>query len=605
MDSGNSIFSVWKDKHKTLREYYLNEFNQKYFEFDEYELTVDPDENIDQIEAYDAERQRIEITLCAMSFPYFALKYIRILHPQRGLIPFLLYKYQKRVIKNFESHRFNIISKFRQGGLTTLAELWGMWRCMFKLDQQIMLLSKTDREAKAAGEIINRAVDHFPSWMKPSLNGKWNDHHKQFWETGGNLLFHTPEAARGRSLSYLIVDEAAFIQDMDTHWKAMYPTLSAGGNCIIISTVNGLGNWYEQTYHDAKESKNKFNVIDLDYWEHPDYNNEEWVVDQKAQLREKGWLQEVMRSFLGSGETYIPAQIIGELQRNTRDNIPKRKLFKKWANASEENNDDDWEGDGALWLWKEPIDGHEYVIGVDSAEGVGEDGDNNCFQVFDSNTLEQVAEFYSNLVPPYIFAQIINEIAIYYNHALIIVETLGAGSSVLSNLQHTLYYENLFYEPPTGKTSKVMKPGIKVTLSNRPALLEEMQHGLMNKNLKINSCRLVKELTTFIFNAQTKKAQAQKGKHDDAILALCFALHARKTILRGVPMGAEVPEEVTQAFKSLTYEEIKKEILEGIEEDLIEEKSIDPLVPNREDIMPGVVFNFTRAHDLIKKEFGW
>ena len=42
---------------------------------------------------------------------------------------------------------------------------------------------------------------------------------------------------------------------MEQHWKAMYPTISTGGQCIIISTVNGLGNWYQETYYNAKRGK--------------------------------------------------------------------------------------------------------------------------------------------------------------------------------------------------------------------------------------------------------------------------------------------------------------------------------------------------------------
>lgn len=598
--------SKWRGKYKSLREYYKQNYDSKYFDLDELELTIDPDETLDDFEdkkKYPPSRQIEEFTKCGLSFPYFATKYIKILHPSRGLQPFILFGYQKRVVEAFEDHRFNIISKFRQGGLTTLAELWSFWKCLFKLDHQIMFLSKTDREAKAAGEIINRAVENLPSWLKPDENGKWNDHHKQFLGTGCNLFFYTPEAARGRSLTYLIVDEAAFIKEMERYWRDMYPTLSNGGRCAIISTVNGLGNWYQEYYFDAQEGKNDFHVIELDYWEHPDYNNDKWVADQKAQLGQKGWLQEVRRSFLGSGETYIPAEIIAELQKKVRETPPKRKLFKKWANQSSDAKEA--ENDGALWVWQKPVDGRDYVIGVDAAEGVGNDGDNSCFQVFDSQNMEQVAEFYSNLIPPYLFAQVINEIAIYYNHAVVVVENLAAGSSVLSNLQHTCFYDNLYIEPTTTKTSRANTPGIKVTISNRPALLEGIQHGLMNKTLNINSFRFVKELTTFIFNAQAKKAMAQKGKHDDAILAACFAIHARKTVLRGIPMGAEVPQEITSTFKSLTYEEIKNEILNGVKEDIIGEKSIDPLIPNEDEFLTGVALTFKRKHDRLLREFGW
>ncbi len=409
----NQSTSIWRGKYKTLKDYY-NSFDTEYYDFDKEEIEIDPDESIEAMSDYDFNKQRKETMRCALSFNYFATKYVKIMHPKRGLIPFILFKYQREVISEYEKHRFNIIRKFRQGGLTTVTELWGLWRCLFKLDQQILFLSKTDSEAITAGEIVNTAVKYLPTWMQPVKDGKWNDHKKEFYETGSKMHFGTPERARGLAITYLILDEAAFIPDMEKHWKAMYPTLSTGGNCIVVSTVNGLGNWYEETYHAAKETKNSFNIIDLEYTRHPDYHNDKWVAEQRSQLGEKGWQQEVLGSFLGSGETYIPAHIIGELQQATRNNHPKRKLFKKYANATDinESGKDDWNSDGAMWIWKEPIDEHDYIIGVDAAEGVGDDGDNSAMQIFDSGTLEQVAEFYSNLVPPYIFAQVINEIGI-------------------------------------------------------------------------------------------------------------------------------------------------------------------------------------------------
>ncbi|MEL4395654.1 hypothetical protein AAEH73_21830, partial [Shewanella algae] len=85
------------------------------------------------------DRQEVEFEKCALSFFYFCHKYVKILHPKKGLSPFILYKYQRRVIKDYNNNRFNIISKFRQGGLTTVTLLWSLWKCIFDLDQQIMV----------------------------------------------------------------------------------------------------------------------------------------------------------------------------------------------------------------------------------------------------------------------------------------------------------------------------------------------------------------------------------------------------------------------------------------------------------------------------------
>jgi hypothetical protein len=469
---------------------------------------------------------------------------------------------------------------------------------MFQIDQQIMLISKTDREATDTGLIIDRACENLPSWLKPKKDGKWNDHLKMFTETGSAIKFYSPEAARGKAVTFLIIDEAAFIDDMEKHWKAMWPVLSTGGSCTVISTVNGVGNWYEQTYNEAKDGLNKFHVIDLDYWEHPDYNDEEWVKDQKAQLGEKGFAQEVLRQFQGSGETYFPTRIITKLSEICRSNYPSRKLFPKWVNQAGKIAQLEQEHNrGALWIFKEPIVGHEYIIGVDCAEGQGEKNDSSSFQIIDTYNLEQVAEFYSNLIVPNEYAQVINEIGIVYNNALVAVENMGPGSAVLSTLQHTLYYENLYFDG-----DKATKPGFKMGPVNRPLYLESLQNHLINDTVKINSMRFVSELQTFEYNKAAKKAQAQKGCHDDAIIAMCIALHTRDVLSRGLSLSPDQPQKLT-GVKSEVYEEIRRELMEGKIDDFMNDEDLDLLSYNRDSAIPDFILN--RPHANILKEFGW
>jgi hypothetical protein len=168
-----------------------------------------------------------EYTKCAESFKYFAENYVYITHPKRGLVLFQLYPYQERCITEYDTFKHNIIKKFRQGGLTTLTVIWALWRCMFKTDQKIMVLSKSDREAKSAGKIASDVLKYLPEWLKPDVEYD-NAHEKKFGDTNCSLEFWTCEAARSKSLTYLIIDEAAFIKNMDEHWKSMYPTLATG-----------------------------------------------------------------------------------------------------------------------------------------------------------------------------------------------------------------------------------------------------------------------------------------------------------------------------------------------------------------------------------------
>ena len=607
-----SFYEFYRE-YDTMRELaeskeYKKIFSQFYdFTPDELDIVMETEEEAEthgneNHENYDPDYIRMEIIKCATNFYYFAHKYIKILHPIEGLLSCVCYKYQRRVINDYEKYQFNILSKCRQGGLTTTAVIWGLWKCMFRTHQQVILLSKTDREALSAGEISKRAIEHLPSWLKPVMDEN-NKHEKQFQETGSALKFYTPEAARGKAVSILLIDEAAFIPDMEEYWKDMYPVISTGGSCVVISTVNGVGNWYEETYHRAESKDNDFHVIEIDYWEHPDYCDPKWVRKTYANLGQRGWDQEVMRSFLGSGETYIPSKVLSELEKRTKDLLPIRFIFPNWQESTEKRIP--WDA-GALWIFREPIDGHEYIIGVDAAEGVGRGGDNSTFQVLDLNTLEQVAEFYSNTIPPNVFAQIVYQIGIYYNVAMVACENNGVGGAVSSTLQHDLAYDHLYYDNKKGKKS-VYKSGVQITSTNRPIYLEAMQHRIVNGTIKLNSRRLINELRTFSYNPRTRKAESHKGKHDDAIMALCIALLVRDDRVRDIPVGAEQPEEFTKIFSTDVFKEIRQEILNESPEDwLTPEEPEDPtIIPGLEESLLGISLDFRRKHEKLLKEFAW
>jgi hypothetical protein len=580
----------WRASFSTLEEFYRHNYPEKYFDFERGELRIDPMETKEDIEAYDSARRELEIKRCAVSFHYFCHKYVKITHPKAGLLPFITYKYQRRCIGDYEKNRFNIISKFRQGGLTTVTVLWAMWRCLFKLDETIMVVSKTDREAIAAGEIVKRALEELPHWMSPIMS-KNNDHQKIFTDTGCKLFFYTPEAARGRSITYLIIDEAAFIKNMREFWNDIFPTVNTGGNVIVVSTVNGVGNWYHATYTAAQQDDNDFNVIDIEYTEHPEYDDPDWVSLVRAQLGEKGFQQEILRSFHGAGDSFIPTNIVNDLLLETRDTEPVRELFNEWANKLGRKKNDSVLEDGALLVWREPIEGRDYVMGVDAASGMGEECDNSCFQIYDASTLEQVAEFYSNEIKPYVFAQICAHTANMYNNALIVVENEKDGQTVLSHLQHDVYYENLFR--PDGQT-----PGVKMTTKSRPMMLAAIQTRLMTGTMSVHSRRLAHEIEHFIYNITTKKPEAASGYHDDAIIATCLALYARDLQMRSSPIGAgSVPEELTERYKAEVYEDIKRELAKGLENSWVnknEESNEDKhFIPKK------------RPFDSILKEFGW
>lgn len=271
-----------------------------------------------------------EFRQCAESFEYFSNAYLKAYHPKQGVIPLFLYPFQNRLIETYEKERFVIGTKFRQGGFTTITVGYLLWLCMFRKDQTILCTCKTDAEAIHLGRLFPYFINFLPDWLKPKLRRN-NDHSKEFEDTGSSIGFHIFEAACGRSLTHLFIDEAAFIPKMDRHWMALFPTIACGGKAYVLSTTNGVGNWFYDIYQKAKKGENDFEVFRADYWEHPSFNNPEWAKNMRSCLGEKGWLQEIMQEFVveSDDDPFDRPTLVAELSGLIR----KKSLSKRQKNA--------------------------------------------------------------------------------------------------------------------------------------------------------------------------------------------------------------------------------------------------------------------------------
>ena len=234
-------------------------------------------------------------------FPIFCEKYVKVLHPVRNLVPLDLHEFQRRLVRMVSSSRFVIGKKFRQGGFTTLMCAWLLYKAMTENDQYCMMMFKTDREAITYNYVVRTMIEHLPEDVRPKMK-VMNHHEMHFAETDSRLWFHTFCAARGKAVNWLYLDEVSFWEHMDECWKAMYPTLSCGGSCVILSTPSYRRDrpkdWFRTTYENALEGKNQFAVYAASYTEHPEYRDPEWARQVRENLGELGWRQEVLAEFV-------------------------------------------------------------------------------------------------------------------------------------------------------------------------------------------------------------------------------------------------------------------------------------------------------------------
>ena len=468
-----------------------------------------------------------EFKRCKADPVYFLSRYIKVTHPTRGLVPFKLYPFQERIVDELQNNRFNILRKFRQAGCTTISAAYSLWLSVFYQHKTVVILSRGDVESTEVLDRIKIMYEELPEFFKPGI-AEDNKHTLKL--RNSSVIKSRPSGKQsGRSLSssLLIIDEAAFIENIDSIWAAVYPIISTGGRAFILSTVNGMGNWYYQTYTNAKEKRNAFNLIDINWEEHPEYCRhegyghlykvmenmdppilvDEWEEITKANITHKKWLQEYECEFLGTGDTYIEGDIL-ELLNEKID----KEYHTKYNNR--------------MRVWKDPYPMYDYIIGVDVA--LGRDRDYSAFQVVNLYNGEVVAEFYSNKTPINEFSKIIFNEATYYNTASVVVERNTIGNNVIETLFDTLEYENLWHDDKG-------LPGFQVTARNRDSILAELEESIRTNLIKINSERTINELNTFVITAGGK-VSADSGKNDDLIMSLSLANHVMNRLIDTSPV---------------------------------------------------------------------
>lgn len=328
----------------------------------------------------------------------------------------------------------------------------------------------------------------------------------------------------------IISHNCAFIDNANIIWTAASSTLSTGGKAILISTPNGVGNFFHKTWQLAESKENGFNPILLDWRVHPE-RDQAWRDRQTEILGEMQAAQEHDASFIFSGNTVVNPSII-EFYKKT---FVKEPLSKQGF-------------DGNLWIWEYPVPGRTYIVAADVARGDGMDY--SAFHVLDAESATQVAE-YKGKLPTKEFGNLMVSIATQYNDALLIPDNSSIGWAAIQQVIDRAY-KNLFYMSAdmhyvdvehqiTNRSfisDRNMKPGFVVSSRTRPLVIAKIEEYMRENAITIQSHRTIAEFETFIW--KNGKPEALENSNDDLIFALGIGLWVRDTALRLRQQGIEL-----------------------------------------------------------------
>ena len=509
----------------------------------------------------------IEVTKCMRNTPYALRTYLQTYdNTVSKYVPLDLFPDQVSLIEDYDNHNENIALKYRQAGVSTVTAAWASKKLVFAKKQKpekiLIIANKLDTSVEMANK-IRSFTEQWPSWVGVGFSPDKNAqrHFKLTNDCEVKAVATSKDALRGYTPTILIFDEAAFIEADGDFWSACMASLSTGGKVIVVSTPNGYDAIYYEIYDQALRNMNDFKISEMYWHRDPRYtkdlymvktndlvhfllNREDYpkdiVVDlsienpyerdhsivtsyieqgykpcsawfegmvKKLKFDRRKVAQELECNFLGSGDNVFDSELM--------QNISKNQLREPIAKMM----------GGSLWIFKEPENGHKYVMGVDVSRGDSEDF--SCIQIIDFDTREQVLE-YVGKVPPDITAEIAYKWGSMYNAYCVVDLTGGMGVATARKMQELGYQGGMYvdnvdtsnkwkYDPKLNE--KI--PGINFN-NKRVQIIASLEEAVRH-DFKIYSHRLYNEMNTFIY--VNGRPDHQKNHHDDCIMGISMAIY--------------------------------------------------------------------------------
>jgi hypothetical protein len=463
------------------------------------------------------EKEVLELAKCVENPTYFIDNYCYIVTLDHGIQPFKLYDCQKEKVETIHNNRKVIIMEGRQQGKTTVAAAYILWYTLFQESKTVAILAN---KASTAREIMSRyqlMFEYLPPWMQQGVK-TWNKGDVEL--ENGSIVFTAATTAagiRGKSVNLLYIDEAAIIPNTiaDQFFTAVYPVISAGQTTKILITSTPLGyNHFWKFWNDAVNKVNDFIPMFIPYSRIPG-RDEAWALEQRRQLGELKYNQEVLCKFLGSSLTLIDSSTIEYM--STCPTVYSKDGLDLYEYPIKAERDDEEK------LVRKP---HSYVIVADTAKGVG--GDYSAFVIIDITEVpyKLVGKYRDNKIAPMLYPTIIHKVARDFNDAYVLIET-NSSEQVAHILHNELEYGNLVFVNRSTKTGQIVSGGfgggktqLGVNTDKRvkrigcftfKSLLEE-------KKLLVFDADVISEISTFI---QVRDSyQADDGYHDDLVMPL-------------------------------------------------------------------------------------
>lgn len=394
---------------------------------------------------------------------------------------------------------------------TTLMTIYALWLANFFPDQHIIICADKSSTASMIFERLRLAYKELPGWIKcPSE--EFNKRSMTL-KNGSQIVTSatTDSAIRGNSLSCLIVDEFAFVDEniADKFWTSVTPTLVTNPNAkmFVSSTPNGVGNMFWSLCDRSEKGLNDFKIQKV-VWSDVPGRDAAWkkrTIETDMNGDVNKFEQEYNCKFIGASNSPFSPQTFEFIEKCVEEPVFEENNFK---------------------VWKMPENNRIYSIGVDVAEGIGKD--QSVIQVFDMTDLskiEQVATYANSKINTTDFTEKVLEIAKLYGNPVLSVERNGPGTDVCQRIYVDHRYLNFVCHGTNSKEIERQRPGIICSNNTKYPGIINMKYWLCDTfKVIIKDREFLDELRHFERKPNNKWG-AEYGYHDDLVMSAVWALN--------------------------------------------------------------------------------
>ena len=460
-----------------------------------------------------------EFIKCSKDPEYFIKKYIKIVSLDAGLVPFNLYDYQEKMVDIIHNNRFVIAKLPRQSGKSTTIVSYILHYVLFNQSMSVAILANKQATAREILHRLKLAYEYLPLWLQQGII-EWNKGSIEL-ENGSKILASSTSASaiRGGSFNLIFLDEFAHVPNniAEEFFSSVYPTVTSGQTTkvLMVSTPNGLNlfyhYWIGANRKKTDKGKNDYIPFEVHWSQVPKYpggplRDEAWKQETIANTSEEQFESEFECDFLGSSNTLISSKKLHEL------------AYKDPIISTQEGVD----------IYEKPKEGHQYVICVDPARGVGKDY--STFTVIDISDppYKIVAKYRNNLISPMLFPTIIRSLAKQYNRSYTLIEINDIGAQVADVLHDDLEYENVLMCAYMGRRGQTITGGfggsgqshfgVRTTIPVKKLGCSVLKSLIEENKLIVEDRDTIHELSTFVGKRQSY--EADDGHTDDLVMTL-------------------------------------------------------------------------------------